>query len=60
LHGTVVPGELLVTASTLTGVSDAAVPEVTVEGVEVSVSWSDGARTTCTWSAAVPVVATTR
>jgi uncharacterized membrane protein len=59
LHGTVVPGELLVTASTLTAAPGAAEPGVEVEGAEVSISWPDGGRTTCTWTAATPVVVTT-
>ena len=59
LRGTVVPGELLVSASTLTAAPGATGPGVEVEGAEVSISWPDGGRTTCTWTAATPVVVTT-
>jgi hypothetical protein len=59
LRGTVVPGELLVSASTLTAAHRATAPEVGVDGATVAVTWPDGARTTCTWSAAVPEVSTT-
>jgi hypothetical protein len=59
LRGTVVPGELLVAASTLTAAPDSAAPEVEVAGGEVSIAWPDGARTTCTWTAPAPSVVTT-
>ncbi|TWF78037.1 uncharacterized protein DUF2264 [Pseudonocardia hierapolitana] len=59
LRGTVVPGELLVSASTLTAAPDSGAPEVEVAGAEVSIGWPDGGRTTCTWTAPTPVVVTT-
>ncbi|GAA5122996.1 DUF2264 domain-containing protein [Pseudonocardia adelaidensis] len=58
LRGTVVPGELLVDASTLTSAPGTAAPEVVVDGTEVTVAWADGAHTTCSWAAAVPEVTT--
>jgi hypothetical protein len=59
LRGTVVPGELLACASTLTASHGAAAPAVEVDGSAVAVAWPDGARTTCTWNAAAPEVSTT-
>ncbi|QYN40897.1 DUF2264 domain-containing protein [Pseudonocardia sp. DSM 110487] len=59
LRGTVVPGDLVVSASTLTAAPDSTTPEVAVEGTEVSVRWPDGGRTTCTWTAAAPAIRTT-
>jgi hypothetical protein len=59
LRGTVVPGELLVSASALTSAPDAPTPEVEVEGAELAVGWPDGGRTTCTWATATPAIATT-
>jgi hypothetical protein len=59
LRGTVVPGELLVSASTLTAAPGSTAPVVAVEGAEVSVGWIDGSRTTCTWTATTPIVRTT-
>jgi hypothetical protein len=59
LRGAVVPGELLVSASTLTAAHRAGAPDVEVDGATVAVTWPDGARTTCTWNAAVPEVSTT-
>jgi hypothetical protein len=59
LRGTVVPGELLVSTSTLTAAPGAAAPEVEVDGSSAAVAWPDGTRTTCTWNAAVPEVSTT-
>lgn len=58
LRGTVVPGELLVTASTLTAAPGSVAPEIEVAGADVSIGWPDGGRTTCTWTAAAPAVAT--
>jgi hypothetical protein len=58
LRGTVVPGELLVSASTLTAAPGVTAPDVAVDGSEVTVTWSDGARTTCSWADAVPRVTT--
>jgi hypothetical protein len=58
LRGTVVPGELLVSASTLTAAPGSAAPEVEVNGREVAITWSDGARSTCAWTAAAPEVTT--
>jgi hypothetical protein len=58
LRGPAAPGELLVSASTLTSAPAVAAPEVAVDGPEVAVTWADGARTACTWAAAVPEVTT--
>ncbi len=49
LRGAVVPGELLVSASTLTAAPDTRAPEIETSGAELAVTWADGARTTCSW-----------
>jgi hypothetical protein len=59
LRGAVVPGELLISASTLTTAPAAATPEVEAAGGELAVTWPDGARMTCTWHGEVPEVTTT-
>jgi hypothetical protein len=59
LRGPVVPGELLVSASTLTAAPDAGAPEVEVAGSEVAISWPGGGHTTCNWTTAAPAVLTT-
>jgi hypothetical protein len=58
LRGTAEPGKLLVSASTLTSAPGTAAPGIAVDGAEVEVSWADGARTNCTWTAAAPEVTT--
>jgi hypothetical protein len=59
LCGTVVPGELLVSASSLTADSDGPPPAVEVADHQVTIGWPDGARTDCRWAAEGPVVSTT-
>ena len=52
-------GEPLVNASTLTAAPGTRAPEVEVDSAELAIGWPDGARTTCTWTAAAPAVTTT-
>jgi hypothetical protein len=61
LRGTVVPGELLVAASSLTVAGpEGPPPTVEVTGDQVTIGWPDGAQTACQWTAEVPAVSTRR
>jgi hypothetical protein len=60
LRGGVVPGDLLVSASSLTAAGDGgAPPAVEVVGERVTIGWPDGSRTDALWAADVPEISTT-